>query len=56
MANAGDLSHLVAPPYDVIPEADLAHYRALSPYNVVRLTRPPEPAPDEAKAPPVRAP
>lgn len=40
MANAGDLSHLVAPPYDVIPEADLAHYRALSPYNVVRLTRP----------------
>jgi uncharacterized protein (DUF1015 family) len=24
----------------VIPEADLAHYRSLSPYNVVRLTRP----------------
>jgi uncharacterized protein (DUF1015 family) len=30
----------VAPPYDVIPEADLPRYRALSPYNVVRLTRP----------------
>jgi uncharacterized protein (DUF1015 family) len=40
MALAGDLSNLVAPPYDVIPETDLAHYRALSPYNVVRLTRP----------------
>jgi len=40
MARAGDLSQLVAPPYDVIPEADLAHYRSLSPYNVVRLTRP----------------
>ncbi|HEY3085307.1 MAG TPA: DUF1015 domain-containing protein [Candidatus Dormibacteraeota bacterium] len=40
MARAGDLSDLVAPPYDVIPEADLSHYRSLSPYNVVRLTRP----------------
>ncbi len=40
MARAGDLSNLVAPPYDVIPEADLSHYRSLSPYNVVRLTRP----------------
>jgi len=40
MARAGDLTNLVAPPYDVIPEQDLAHYRALSPYNVVRLTRP----------------
>jgi uncharacterized protein (DUF1015 family) len=30
----------VAPPYDVIPEADLRGYRALSPYNVVHLTRP----------------
>src|ERR1043166_10269746 len=40
MAKAGDLSNLVAPPYDVIPDADLAHYRSLSPYNVVRLTRP----------------
>ncbi len=40
MARAGDLTNLVAPPYDVIPEQDLAYYRGLSPYNVVRLTRP----------------
>ncbi len=31
---------LVAPPYDVIPEPDLARYRSLSPFNVVHLTRP----------------
>ena len=30
----------MAPPYDVIPEDDLERYRAQSPYNVVRLTRP----------------
>src|SRR6059058_1899882 len=30
----------MAPPYDVIPESDVAHYRSLSPYNVVHLTRP----------------
>jgi uncharacterized protein (DUF1015 family) len=30
----------VAPPYDVIPEPDLARYRSLSPFNVVHLTRP----------------
>ncbi len=30
----------MAPPYDVISEADLARYRALSLYNVVHLTRP----------------
>src|ERR1044072_64307 len=40
MARAGELSTLVAPPYDVIPQPDLSHYRSLSPYNVVRLTRP----------------
>jgi uncharacterized protein (DUF1015 family) len=40
IARAGDASTLVAPPYDVIPEADLERYRSLSPYNVVRLTRP----------------
>src|SRR3954465_4950903 len=40
MARAGDLTNLVAPPYDVIPEADLSHSRSLSPYNVVRLPRP----------------
>src|ERR1700682_3806327 len=38
--SAGDLSSLVAPPYDVVPEPDLSRYRALSPYNVIRLTRP----------------
>jgi uncharacterized protein (DUF1015 family) len=40
LARAGDLSTLVAPPYDVISESDVARYEALSPYNVVRLTRP----------------
>jgi uncharacterized protein (DUF1015 family) len=30
----------VAPPYDVIPDSELPRYEALSPYNVVRLTRP----------------
>ncbi|HEY1420004.1 MAG TPA: DUF1015 domain-containing protein [Candidatus Dormibacteraeota bacterium] len=40
LARAGDPTTFVAPPYDVIPESDLARYRAMSPYNVVRLTRP----------------
>ncbi len=40
LARAGDPSKLVAPPYDVISDEDLAHYRSLSPYNVVHLTRP----------------
>jgi uncharacterized protein (DUF1015 family) len=40
LARAGELSALVAPPYDVIPESELPRYRALSPYNVIRLTRP----------------
>src|SRR5258705_9923132 len=39
-ARVGDLSSVVAPPYDVIPEAEVAGYRSRSPYNVVRLTRP----------------
>ena len=30
----------MAPPYDVIPDSELARYEALSPYNAVRLTRP----------------
>jgi uncharacterized protein (DUF1015 family) len=30
----------MAPPYDVIPDADVARYEALSPFNVIRLTRP----------------
>ena len=37
---AGPLEHLVAPPYDVIPDEDLEIYRERSPYNVVHLTRP----------------
>ena len=40
MASAGDLSQLVAPPYDVMSDADVARFRSRSPYNVVRLTRP----------------
>ena len=31
---------MVAPPYDVIPDAALPTYEAVSPFNVVRLTRP----------------
>jgi uncharacterized protein (DUF1015 family) len=30
----------VAPPYDVLSDADVDRYRSLSPYNVVHLTRP----------------
>ena len=30
----------MAPPYDVLSEVDVERYRALSPYNVVHLTRP----------------
>ena len=40
LSRAGDLTKLVAPPYDVIPEPEVARYEALSPYNVIRLTRP----------------
>ncbi|HSS94581.1 MAG TPA: DUF1015 domain-containing protein [Candidatus Dormibacteraeota bacterium] len=40
LANAGDPSTLVAPPYDVISDSDLARYRAVSPFNVVHVTRP----------------
>ena len=40
LARAGELGKLVAPPYDVLSEDEVAHYRSLSPYNVVRLTRP----------------
>jgi uncharacterized protein (DUF1015 family) len=40
LARAGDPSALVCPPYDVIPEADLAGFLARSPYNFVRLIRP----------------
>src|SRR4030088_1413359 len=40
LARVGDPSTVVAPPYDVISDSQLARYEALSPYNVVRLTRP----------------
>ena len=40
LAKAGDPSHLVAPPYDVLTETQVQLYRDLSPYNVVHLTRP----------------
>src|ERR1700694_3725657 len=40
LARAGDLGKLVAPPYDVIPEPEVARYEALSPYNVARLRGP----------------
>src|SRR5260370_15292116 len=40
LAIAGNMTMLVAPPYDVIPDADLPRYKALSPFNVVHVTRP----------------
>jgi uncharacterized protein (DUF1015 family) len=40
LARAGNPATLVSPPYDVIPEPDLARYRSLSPHNVVQLIRP----------------
>jgi uncharacterized protein (DUF1015 family) len=39
-AKAGPLEALVAPPYDVISDAERAGYLARSPYNVVHLTLP----------------
>jgi uncharacterized protein (DUF1015 family) len=39
-AKAGPLARLVAPPYDVISEAERERYLGLSPYNVVHLTLP----------------
>ena len=43
VSTAGDLAQLVAPPYDVISDAERAGYLARSPYNVVRLTLPDAP-------------
>jgi uncharacterized protein (DUF1015 family) len=40
VARAGPLESLVAPPYDVLSEAERDAYRAKSPYNVVNLTLP----------------
>ncbi len=39
-SRAGRPADLLAPPYDVLSEDDVARYRARSPYNVVHLTRP----------------
>ena len=39
-ADAAQLTKLVAPPYDVIAESEVARYEALSPHNVIRLIRP----------------
>jgi uncharacterized protein (DUF1015 family) len=39
-AEVGDLGRVVAPPYDVIRDEELDEFRARSPFNVVRLTRP----------------
>jgi uncharacterized protein (DUF1015 family) len=39
-AKAGRLEELVAPPYDVISDAERREYLARSPYNVVHLTLP----------------
>ena len=33
----GDLSQVVAPPYDVISEEAQARYYARNPYNIIRL-------------------
>ncbi len=41
---AGPLPQLVAPPYDVISDAQRLDYLGRSPYNVVRLTLPDSPA------------
>src|SRR5438094_1588741 len=39
-AEAGPLESLVAPPYDVISDAERLEYLGRSPYNVVHLTLP----------------
>src|SRR6266567_2198442 len=39
-ADAAHLTELVAPPYDVIPDADISGYLERSPHNVIRLIRP----------------
>ena len=35
--HAGDLAHIITPPYDVISEEDQARYYQRSPYNIIRL-------------------
>lgn len=43
-ATAGPLGPLTSPPYDVIDEDGVRRYEAMSPYNVVRLILPRDPA------------
>jgi uncharacterized protein (DUF1015 family) len=45
---AGDPSHVLAPPYDVISDAERAQLEALDPHNCVRLILP---QPDDPKQP-----
>ena len=40
LEHVGAMAEVVAPPYDVLSEAQVEEYRARSPYNVVHLTRP----------------
>ncbi len=39
-ADTARLAELVAPPYDVIPDAEIPRYLERSPHNVIRLIRP----------------
>ncbi len=39
-ADTAHLTELVAPPYDVIPDADIPRYLERSPHNVIRLIHP----------------
>src|SRR3712207_1183763 len=41
---AGPLGPLTSPPYDVIDEAGVRRYEEMSPYNVVRVILPRDPA------------
>ncbi|NLO74538.1 MAG: DUF1015 domain-containing protein [candidate division WS1 bacterium] len=51
LAQAGDMTNLVAPPYDVINLAQQAEYCLRSPYNIVRLDlgEPGGPGPGDAR-------
>src|SRR4051812_14188872 len=49
-AQAGPLSELVAPPYDVISPTEREQYLARSPYNIVHLALPDTPEDAAASA------
>jgi uncharacterized protein (DUF1015 family) len=40
VSRTGPLERLLAPPYDVLSEEEIADYAGRSPYNIVHLTRP----------------